>query len=176
MKIKSIIIFVLLLLIINKGISQHLTYNDLLTLQSSKVEKCEEILSKKGFEFSESKYDENSKETKLNWRYKNSNNEYFTKTCSNLFAGDCLEILYMIGNELSFNAIKNSMKARFNLFTYSDTNSNGVLSHHYFIEAFKSEEKTYSRELVLYTFPTSISKTRVFAIKIHKIDVQQVEK
>jgi hypothetical protein len=49
MKIRSIIIAFFLLFISNKGISQHLTYLDLLNLQSSSVEKCEEILSKKGF-------------------------------------------------------------------------------------------------------------------------------
>lgn len=173
---KIIITAVLLMLFINKGICQHLTYNDLLTLQSSTVEKSEEILNKKGFEFSDSKYDEESKETTLNWKYKNSVNEYFTKTCSNLFGGNCTEIFYMTNNEISFGTIKNNMKAGFNKFFYTDTNSKGVLSHHYLINAFRSLEITYPREVILYTFPTSISKKRFFAIKIHKINVQQVEK
>ena len=176
MKIKTIIIAVLLLLIINKGISQHLTYNDLLTLQSSNVEKSEEILSKKGFEFSDSKYDEISKETTLNWKYKNMDNEYFSKTCSNLFASKCTEIFYVPNNELSFNTIKNNMKAGFNKFFYSDTNNKGVLSHHYLIAAFKSVDMTYSREVVLYTFPTSITKTKLFAIGIKEVKFTEIEK
>jgi hypothetical protein len=175
MKIKTIIIAGILLLIINKGISQHLTYNELLILQNSSVEKCEEILNKKGFVLSDTKYDEDSKETSINWKYKNVNNEYFTKTCSNLFSNNCTEIFYMTNNELSISTIKNNMKAGFNKFVYTDTNSKGVLSHHYLINAFKSLEITYPREVVFYTFPTSISEKKLFAIKIHKIDIKIVE-
>jgi hypothetical protein len=168
MKIKSIVTAFFLLFISNKGISQHLTYFDLLNLHNSSVERCEEILNKKGFVLSENKYDEESKETKLTWKYQNFSNEYFIKTCSNLFMGECKEIIYMISNEQFFNTLKNNMKANFNIFTYSDTNSNGVLSHHYLI----ADE----REVILDTFPTSLSKTKIFAIAIKKIKIEMVEK
>lgn len=175
MKLKCVFITFSLMLIINKGISQHLTYDDLLILQSSNTERCEDILSTKGFILSENKYNEETKETSLNWKYKNSENELFTKTCSNLFQGKCSDIFYLTNNEQSFNIIKNKMKAGFKLFLYSNTNSKGVLSHHYLIEAFKSPQKTYSREVVLFTFPTSLTKKNFFAISIKEIDIPLVE-
>jgi hypothetical protein len=100
---KSIFIVVFLLLISTKGMSQHLTYFDLLTLQSSSVEKCEEILSKKGFVLSDNEYNEESNETKLGWKYQNLGNEYFSKKCPSLVAGICKEINYITTSEVTFN-------------------------------------------------------------------------
>ena len=177
MKIKTIILAVLLLLIINKGISQHLTYFDLLDLQSSSIEKCEDILGKKSFVLSDNKYDEESKETKLGWKYQNRGNEYFSKTCSSLFTGKCTLAEYIIESETYFKSLKNSLKSGFNIFTYSNTNSYGVLSHHYLIGNYKSIDKYKSREVVLYTFPIALTKTKVlFAISIDEVDIPVIEK
>ena len=172
MKIKTITFLLFLLIFCKHALSQHLSYNDLLTLQSINTEKCEEILSLKGFVLNETNYDEETKKTRLVWKYQNLDNEMFVKNCSNLFARECEEISYITNNETTFINIKKSLKSGFNIYAYSDTKE-GVLRHHYLIGNYKSLDKSKSREVVLSTFIFKISKRKYFAIKIDEITGKQ---
>ena len=61
-----------------------------------------------------------------------------------------------------FNSIKSNMKLSFNKFMYSDTNENGVLSHHYLIPG--PLEATFS------TIPYN-SGIKVYVLEIKKMNV-----
>jgi hypothetical protein len=172
-----LVIFLVSIFFFNKSVfSQHLSYNDILTLYKSNSEENETFLSKKGFTFSKSEKDDATNKTSITWMYRrpgvnnSSSNEYIIKDCSNLFQGDCESITYYTASEVHFNILKNTMKAKFYKFIYSDTNEYGVLSHHYLIPAAGLPGPT---EAIFKTIPkTENLPSKVFVLIFRKVKVE----
>ena len=162
---QKILIIFICLLISQKLFSQHLTFNDLLNLYKSNTEKNDEILLKKGFEFTNTQNDIENKVSTLNWTYQKSKNEFFIKECSNLFLNKCGLITYMTTDLNHFIVLKNSMKSMTNTFLYTNTNENGILSHHYLIPG--------PLEAIFSTIPiSSANSIKVYILDLKKMDVK----
>lgn len=171
----TICLFLNIFLVNYSGNSQHLSYNDLLSLYKNNTEQSEELFNKKGFVFKNSEKDGETKSDIITWFFKKPgsrddfSNEYFFKECSSLFMNHCEKVSYYMTDAIHFGKLKSSMKLNFYKFLYSNTNNNGVLSHYYLIAG--------PIEVRFCTIPRSGELgTKVFAVELRKIEFTEEKK
>ena len=166
----TICLFLIIFLTSYSGYSQHLSFNDLLSLYKNNTEQNEELLNKKGFTYKNSEKNDEIKSDIITWLFKKPgksdefSNEYFTKECSSVFMNNCEKISYYLKDATHFNNLKSSMKSNFFKFIYSSTNDNGVLSHYYLIAG--------PIQVRFCTIPKSSKlATKVYAVELKKIEI-----
>jgi hypothetical protein len=163
-------LFFNIFLINHSGFSQHLLYNDLLSLYNNNTEENEGLLNKKGFSFQNSKKDREAETTLITWIFSKQgvdngfSNEFFTKECTSVFMNNCEKIAYYLTDEKHFDKLKSSMKLNFYKFLFSDTNDNGVLSHYYLIAG--------PIQVRFCTIPKSEQlTTKIYVIELKKVEI-----
>ena len=171
----TICLFLNIFLVNYTGFSQHLSYNDLLSLYKNNTEQNEELLNKKGFVFMNSEKDDKTKSDIITWLFKKPgrsddfSNEYFIKECSSLFMNHCENITYYLTDAIHFGKLKSTLKSMTYKFLVSNTNENGVLSHYYLIPG--------PTEVKFSTIPNSDKLgTKVFAVGLRKIEITEENK
>ena len=146
--------------------TQHLTFDDLHYLYKNNLEKCDLLLTTRGFIFNKSIQEDDGTVT-TQWLFKRgasikSSNEYFTKNCK---TAKCDRVTYLLSDSKHFNSLKVNAVKKGAKFLWTDSDKTNGLSFYYMFVG--------PTELSFTSLPSTIyDNVKVFMITFKEMKIE----
>ncbi|MBS1979211.1 MAG: hypothetical protein JST46_17700 [Bacteroidetes bacterium] len=150
-----------------QSFAQHLTFDDFHNLYKEDLEKCDLLLTTRGFVFNKSIKEDNGTMTTL-WLFKRGtdlqkSNEYFTKNC---YGNKCDVVSYFISDSNHFNSLREMATKKGAKYLSTDSDPEKGLSFYYLFIG--------PTELKFQSLPsTTYNSVKVFAITLREMKVNR---